>query len=107
MGRGYISAFARGGPWCGLKDTAGVVQVYSIPGITNINGIYDTHLRDSLSLRKDQWHHTAMVVSAASLVSVFTDGKLAFETRTTGPGLSRRGPVSRAAPRRRGSCWMK
>ncbi len=87
-GRGFISTFGRGGPWCGLKDTAGVVQVYSLPGITNVNGIYDTQLRASLDLRKGQWHHCAMVINAASLVSVYTDGRLAFETRAAGRAFS-------------------
>jgi len=82
--QGFISTFARGGPWCGLADTAGVVQVYGIPGISNVNGVYDTRWREHLGLRAGQWHHTAMVISAASLVTVYTDGQRIFETRTQG-----------------------
>lgn len=87
-GRGWISHFARGGPWCALKDTASVVQIYNLPNINNVNGIYDTSFRQNLSLKKGQWHHTALVLSAASLVSVYTDGRLVFESRTAGRPFS-------------------
>jgi len=30
------------------------------------------------------WHHTALVFSGASLVEVYTDGRLAWKLRTTG-----------------------
>lgn len=83
-GRGFISHFARGGPWCGLKETAGVLQVYHFPNINNVNGIYDQSLPATLGLKKGQWHHCAMVITGASLITIFTDGKPAFECRTAG-----------------------
>jgi len=83
-GRGFVSTFLRGGPWCGLADTAAVVQVYNLPGISNVNGIYDYAPRTSLGLRAGEWHHCAVVIAAASLVSVYTDGRKVFETRTQG-----------------------
>jgi hypothetical protein len=85
-GRGYISDFMRGGPWCGLTDSAAAVQVYDLPGIANVNGVYDTHIRDTVG-KAGVWHHTALVVSAASLVTVYCDGKQVFQTRTTGRGF--------------------
>ena len=89
-GRGIVSHFVHGGAggWCGLKESAAVLQIYYLPGITNVNGIYNYKLHDTLGLKKNQWHHTAMVVSGASLVSIYTDGKLAYETRTSGRTFS-------------------
>ncbi|MBI2297703.1 MAG: hypothetical protein HYU66_01905 [Armatimonadetes bacterium] len=82
--QGFVSTFARGGPWCGLAATAGVVQVYYLPGISNVNGIYASPLRAGLDLRGGVWHHSAMVISAGSLVEVYTDGAKVFETRIQG-----------------------
>ncbi len=87
-GRGFVSTFLRGGPWCGLADTAAVVQVYNLPGISNVNGIYDTAPRTSLGLKAGEWHHCAVVIAASSLVSVYTDGRKVFETRTQGRTFS-------------------
>lgn len=87
-GRGFIAAFAKGGPWCGLQDTAGVLQVWDLPGITNVNAIYNTALRQTLDLNKGAWHHTAMVISGASLVTLYTDGVKVYETRAQGRTFS-------------------
>jgi len=83
---GFIGHFARGGAdgWCGLSDTAGVVQIYYLPGIADVNGIYDREFREHLDLRKGVWHHAALVISAATLVSAYIDGRLVFECRAQG-----------------------
>lgn len=86
--RGYIGHFARGGPWCALDDTAGVLQVWSIPGIRDENAIYDRKLRQSIALTKREWHHTALVINGGSLISVHTDGQPVFETRTQGRSIT-------------------
>ncbi|NOY81922.1 MAG: LamG domain-containing protein [Kiritimatiellaeota bacterium] len=83
-GRGFCSLFARSGPWCGLRDTAAVFQVYYLPGIHNVNGIFDRRVRDSLDLRPGIWHHAAIVFTAASTVAVYVDGRRVFSTRLRG-----------------------
>ncbi|MBN1419807.1 MAG: hypothetical protein JXP34_13590, partial [Planctomycetes bacterium] len=84
--RGFIAHFARGGAegWCGLTDTAGVVQIYDLPGIADVNGIYDRRFRQHVDLRQGIWHHAALVVSAGTLVSAYIDGRLVFECRAQG-----------------------
>ena len=83
--RGYIAHFCRGrGSWCGLQRPAAVLQVYYIPGIKNVNGIYDFDLLAHLDLRRGKWHHTALVVRGASLVEVYTDGRRAWGVRVRG-----------------------
>lgn len=83
--RGYISHFCRGrGTWCALQRPAAVLQVYYIPGIKNVNGIYDGDLLAHLDLRARVWHHTALVVRGASLVEVYTDGRKAWGVRARG-----------------------
>ncbi|MBL7222896.1 MAG: hypothetical protein ISS72_03490 [Candidatus Brocadiae bacterium] len=84
-GRGMVSHFSRGkGGWCALERPAGILQVYYIPGIKNVNGIYDRDLMAHVDLRGGAWHHTAMVFRGASLVEVYTDGEKAWETRLVG-----------------------
>ena len=83
-GRGMCSLFARGGPWCGLRDTAGVFQVYYLPGIHNVNGIFDRHVRRTLELEPGAWHHAAVVFTAGSRAEVYVDGRRVFETRLRG-----------------------
>jgi hypothetical protein len=87
-GTGFISHFARSGPWCALEEPAGVAQVYYLPGIQNVNGIYERHLMDKLELKAGVWHHTAVVITAASLVAVYTNGQKVFQIRTTGRDFS-------------------
>jgi len=83
--RGYISHFCRGrGTWCALERPAAVLQVYYIPGIKNVNGIYDRDLLGHLDLRRGVWHHTALVIRGASLVEVYTDGRRAWGVRVRG-----------------------
>ncbi|HPD15060.1 MAG TPA: hypothetical protein PLE19_08920 [Planctomycetota bacterium] len=85
QGRGIISHFAAGkGPWCALQRTAAVLQVYYFPGIQNVNGIYDADWAAHIELRAGAWHHTALVIQGASLVEVYTDGRLAWKTRNDG-----------------------
>jgi len=84
-GRGFVSHFSRGkGTWCALERPAGILQVHSIPGIRNVNGIYDRDLMAHVDLRGGVWHHTALVFRGASLVEVYTDGEKAWETRLVG-----------------------
>ena len=84
-GRGMVSHFSRGkGGWCALQRPAAILQVYNIPGIRNVNGIYDRDLLAHVDLRAGVWHHTALVFRGASLVEVYTDGAKAWETRLRG-----------------------
>jgi hypothetical protein len=83
-GRGFISHFARSGPWCALDRPAGVLQVYYLPGIKNVNGIYDRDFMAHAELKSGVWHHTALVLTAGSLVSLYLDGERVFQIRTTG-----------------------
>lgn len=84
-GRGFISHFSRGkGEWCALQRPAGVLQVYYLDGIANVNGIYESDLMAKLDLHACVWHHTAVVVRGASLTEVYTDGTKVFETRNNG-----------------------
>ena len=44
-GKGFVSHFSRGkGEWCALERPVAVLQVYYLPGIANVNGIYDGDL---------------------------------------------------------------
>jgi hypothetical protein len=83
-GRGFVSHFARSGPWCALDRPAGVLQVYYLPDIKNVNGIYDRDLMAHVELKDGVWHHTAVVINAGSFVSLYTDGEKLFEIRITG-----------------------
>ncbi|HUT37616.1 MAG TPA: LamG-like jellyroll fold domain-containing protein [Planctomycetota bacterium] len=85
QGRGIISHFSRGkGDWCALQRNAAILQVYYFPGIQNVNGIYDADWAEHIELRTGVWHHTALVIQGASLVEVYTDGRLAWSVRTDG-----------------------
>jgi hypothetical protein len=83
-GRGFVSHFARSGPWCALDRPAGVLQVYYLPDIKNVNGIYDRNLMAHVELKDGVWHHTTIVIKAGSFVSLYTDGEKLFEIRITG-----------------------
>jgi hypothetical protein len=87
-GKGFISNFVRSGPWCALEKPAAALQVYYLPDIQNINGIYDYDVINSLLLKPGEWHHTAIVFTAGSMVSVYTDGKIVSQTRLTGRSFS-------------------
>ena len=83
-GKGFISHFARSGPWCALDRPAGVLQVYYLAGIKNVNGIYDRDFIDNAELKAGVWHHTALVFTGGSLVSLYLDGERVYQIRTTG-----------------------
>lgn len=84
-GKGFVSAFTSGkGEWCALQKPAGVLQVYYLQGIQNVNGIYDYDLARSLDLHGGVWHHCAVVFQQASVVELYTDGKLAYAIPLTG-----------------------
>lgn len=83
-GRGFISHFARSGPWCALDRPAGVLQVYYLPDIKNVNGIYDRDFMAHAELKVGSWHHTVLVFTAGSLISLYLDGNKVFQIRVTG-----------------------
>ena len=83
---GYIGNIYRGGPWGNLADTAAVGQVYNLPGIANVSVAYDLHARENGGLKAGVWHHEALVISGASLVTIYSDGTQVFQTRTTDTG---------------------
>jgi len=87
-GKGFISNFVRSGPWCALEKPAAVTQVYYLPDIQNVNGIYDYDIIKSLDLKHGDWHHTAVVFTAGSMVSVYTDGSLVSQIRLVGRSFS-------------------
>lgn len=69
--KGQVSAFARGGPWCGLKDTAGVGQLYVGPN--QETRLFDKQFRKHYS--DDQWHH-CVLTSDGRTVKVYLDSIL-------------------------------
>lgn len=84
-GKGFVSHFSRGkGEWCALERPAAVLQVYYLPGIANLNGIYDTDLMAHVELKAGVWHHTALVFSGSSLIEVYTEGQRVFQHRLKG-----------------------
>lgn len=87
-GRGFTSAFSRGkGEWCALTRPAGVMQVYHLPGIPNVNHLFDLDLARSLDLRGGVWHHLAAVFRPGSEIVLYLDGKRAAEVTTQGRGF--------------------
>lgn len=79
--KGYISNFVAGkGPWCALTKPMFVIQMYSFPGISNVNGLDygDGWLADK------QWHHVAITVSEGSRVRVYWDGRPRSDFTTKG-----------------------
>jgi hypothetical protein len=88
-GKGFVSHFSRGkGQWCALEQPAAVLQVYHLPTVANVNGIYDRDLAAHVELNAGVWHHTAIVFQGASLVEVYTDGARAWQTRLKGRPFS-------------------
>lgn len=83
-GSRFVSLFGRGGPWCALEDTAAVLQVYNLPGIQNVNGIYDRSIREHLALQANVWHHTALTISGGSVLRLYTDGQPTYRVTLTG-----------------------
>ncbi|MBM3473414.1 MAG: LamG domain-containing protein [Armatimonadetes bacterium] len=101
--RGFISHFSRGkGEWCALQHPVGVLQVYYLDGIANVNGIYEGDLLSKLDLRAGVWHHAAIVIRGASLTEVYTDGAKVFETRNNGRDFL---PEDQLRDLRIGSFW--
>jgi hypothetical protein len=49
-----------------------------------VNGIYDRDFMAHAELKSGVWHHTALVFTAGSLVSLYLDGKRVFQIRITG-----------------------
>jgi len=83
-GNRFVSLFGRGGPWCALDDTAAVLQVYNLPGIQNVNGIYDRAIREHLSLQPNVWHHTTLTFAGGNVVRLYTDGQPTYRITLTG-----------------------
>ncbi len=104
QGRGIISHFSRGkGEWCALQRNAAILQVYYFPGIQNVNGIYDADWADHVELKAGVWHHTALVIQGASLVEVYTDGRLAWSVRTDGRPFNEEDKVNEVTVGTRGA----
>ncbi len=74
-GRGFISNFVRGGPWCALTDSAYCFQVYHLPGIKNINSVFDRQFRQRFAQGPNAWHHTVLTVSLGNRLALFVDGR--------------------------------
>lgn len=86
---GFVSHFSRGkGTWCALERPAGVLQVHHLPGIPNVNGIYDYDLMARLDLRAGVWHHTALTFSGGEVINLYTDGAPAFRIHLKGRSFS-------------------
>ncbi len=83
-GKGFISHSVRSGLWCGLARSAGAVQVYYLPVIQNINGIYDRDILASLRLGAGEWPHTAVALAAASKAAIYMDRRKVLKARITG-----------------------
>ena len=69
----WISFFARGGPWCGLNDTALCSQMYNFTGKVTHNRIVDRKFRENV--RENQWHHL-VITSNGKTVKGHLNGKL-------------------------------
>lgn len=87
-GKGWISDFARSGPWCGLTRPAAVLQVYNFSGIRNINLIYDYDIVAHALQKTGELHHTAIVISGGMQVIVYRDGAIVCDCRLTGRSFS-------------------
>lgn len=84
-GHGFVQHFSRGkGDWCALQRPAAVLQVYYLPGIPNINGIYDGDLAAHMDLRAGVWHHCALTLNGGSLIRVYADGRETWRVRING-----------------------
>ena len=70
-----------------MQRPAGVLQVYHLPCIANVNGIYDYDLLAHLDLRAGIWHHTALTFSGGCVVSVYTDGRPTYTVHLRGRGF--------------------
>ncbi len=78
-GRRYISNFCRGGPWCGLDDTAFCFQAYNFPGIQNVHSTFDRNFRQHYPVGGGIWHHTVLTFTMGSQITLYVDGSLAAQ----------------------------
>lgn len=74
-GRGYISNFVRGGPWCALKDSAFCFQLYNLQGVKNVHSNFDRQFRQHYPQGPTAWHHTVMTVTLGRRIALFADGQ--------------------------------
>jgi len=74
-GRGYISNFVRGGPWCALQDSAFCFQLYNLQGIKNVHSNFDRQFRQRYTQSPTAWHHTVLTASLGSRLALFVDGQ--------------------------------
>jgi len=84
---GYISLFVRGGPWCALKDSAAVFQLWNFDGVSNVNLIWKRNVRKRVDLSPLHWHHTALTITAGRRIQGWLDGHQVFDVRTRGRAL--------------------
>lgn len=94
-GRGYLSLFARGGPWCGLNDTHFVLQVYNFSGIKNVNGIFEGGFRRRYAADPPRWHNVVLTVETGSLVGVYVDGERKQRYALSGRAFTAEDGISR------------
>ena len=78
----FVSLFSRGGPWCGLKDTAAVFQVQNVPGVSAVSDIFDRNFRAAFTAGK--WHHVAMTIADGYEIRCYFDGKKVHEVMLNG-----------------------
>ena len=103
-GDAYISNILRGGgsdKWCGLSDTAAILQIQRFESITDVNKIYDKVIRDRVNADGGKWHNITMVISGEVPVQLYWDGELVTEVQGGGSFTAREfvkkiifGPVS-------------
>jgi hypothetical protein len=80
-GKGYVSDFVRGGPWCALRDSAHVFQVWSFPGADNVNGVFDRRFRQDTTLGRGEWHQTVFTASGGTEFTLYLNGRPVFNCR--------------------------
>jgi hypothetical protein len=103
-GDSYIGHILRGGgsdKWCGLNDTAAILQIQHFENFTDVNKIYDKGIRDRVNADGGKWHNITMVISGEVPVQLYWDGELVTEVQGGGSFTAREfikkiifGPVS-------------
>ncbi len=83
----YISNILRGGGvdnWCGLEDTAAILQVQRFDSFTDVNNIYDKGIRERVNADGGKWHNLTMVISGEVPVQLYWDGELVAAVESGG-----------------------
>ena len=69
----FVSVFVRGATWAGLKDSAGVSQVWGFNKLSGKQKIFDKEFRENYPEKR--WHHFALTVDGGEKFSTYLDGK--------------------------------